>query len=352
MPVCRYIKANNLSAEIKLGIVGSGKIIPEALSAMQKSKGFDFKSILVRERSLDRGRELAEEYGISEIYVNANDFYSSGIDTVYVANANAFHYGSIMTAIEHGLNVIAEKPICLTSEEYCEIKKNAEKKGVIYLEACTALYNPLTDLITRLIQRAGRIKSVSGVFDQYSTRFEKYLAGENFPVFDPACGGGVMRDLGVYLLEPVFYHIGKDGVTNAGYDCITGRSGVDIFGKVTMKTKEVDNITLEFAKDRDADCFLRFDGEQGSVLIDGKPNDFKKVSFIHDGIEETASVHGRTNEDPSYYRLIYEFEFFRDFLLFGGDDKSARVNKYNEISSFTVSFTEEMLKRAGIKTKG
>ena len=45
----------------------------------------------------------------------------------------------------------------------------------------------------------GTVKLVQCNFSQYSSRYDAFCAGDVQPAFDPACAGGALMDLGVYL---------------------------------------------------------------------------------------------------------------------------------------------------------
>ena len=80
-----------------------------------------------------------------------------------------------------------------------ELAALARRKKVFLFEAMTTQYLENYNKIRELLPRIGRVKLVQCNFSQYSSRYDAFCAGETPPVFDPACAGGALMDLGVYL---------------------------------------------------------------------------------------------------------------------------------------------------------
>lgn len=54
-----------------------------------------------------------------------------GIEAVSIATPNNTHYEITKAALEHGLHVVCEKPLCFTTEEALELQRLAEERGRI-----------------------------------------------------------------------------------------------------------------------------------------------------------------------------------------------------------------------------
>ncbi|MBI9101346.1 MAG: Gfo/Idh/MocA family oxidoreductase [Spirochaetales bacterium] len=90
--------------------------------------------------AFDINPERAKEFG-SNIGVDAQRCYADykvmlaeeakradGIEVVSIATPNKFHYQMCKDALEAGLHIVCEKPLCFTSAEAEELKKIAEDK--------------------------------------------------------------------------------------------------------------------------------------------------------------------------------------------------------------------------------
>lgn len=126
---------------MKLGIIGSGKIVHDFLTTADKIENLELAAISTTKRSQAIARDLAKQYGIKEVFADNNLlFHDPNVDTVYVAVPNSLHYEVVKQAIENGKNVICEKPYVSTVAEAKELKKIADKHHVIIVEAITNIH--------------------------------------------------------------------------------------------------------------------------------------------------------------------------------------------------------------------
>lgn len=125
------------------------------------------------------------------------------VDTVYVAVPNFLHYQVAKAALEHGKNVICEKPFVDSTNEAKKLKQLADEKNLIIVEAITNIYLENFKRIQREIENIAPIHIVSLNYTQYSSRYDDFLKGKIAPVFDPAKDGGTLMDLNIYNIHLV-----------------------------------------------------------------------------------------------------------------------------------------------------
>ncbi len=78
---------------MNLGIVGTGKIVADALYAMQPIKEIKIRSIFARPRSLKKGEDFARKYDIPSVFTDYDEMLEmEDIDTVYIGLINTVHY--------------------------------------------------------------------------------------------------------------------------------------------------------------------------------------------------------------------------------------------------------------------
>lgn len=86
-----------------------------------------------------RGREFGANLGVSpeRCYADYQALFADevrrpdGIQAVSVATPNGTHYAICKAALNAGLHVVCEKPLCFTTEEAEELRRLAEAKGKI-----------------------------------------------------------------------------------------------------------------------------------------------------------------------------------------------------------------------------
>ena len=96
---------------MKLALIGTGKIIADALVALQPIDAIERRAIFARPHSRAKGAALAAQYGIAAVYTDyAALLAQADIDTVYIGLVNSAHFSYGKQALEAGKNVIMEKP--------------------------------------------------------------------------------------------------------------------------------------------------------------------------------------------------------------------------------------------------
>lgn len=187
---------------MKLGIIGSGMIVHDFLTTADQIKNLELTAISSTKRSADIAQELAQKYGIPQSYTDNEELMSdNSVDTVYIGVPNSLHYSLAKLALEHGKNVICEKPFVLSTDEAEELKRLADKKDLIIVEAITNVYLENYKKIKEELNKIAPIHIVSLNYTQYSSRYDAFLEGKIAPVFDPKKDGGALMDLNIYNIH-------------------------------------------------------------------------------------------------------------------------------------------------------
>lgn len=195
---------------MKLGIIGSGKIVHDFLSIADQIPNLELAALSTTKRSHQIGLELQEKYNISKLYQDNTDLFNdANVDTVYVAVPNSLHFSIAKAALEAGKNVICEKPFVTTTDEARELKEIADKNQVIIVEAITNIYLENFKFIEDNLAKIAPIHVVNLNYTQYSSRYDAFLEGDIQPAFDPKKDGGALMDLGIYNLHIIIKLFGK-----------------------------------------------------------------------------------------------------------------------------------------------
>ena len=171
---------------MKLGIIGTGKIVHEALFALEPVQNIEKKAIFARPHSYTKAEELAKKYNIAQIYTDYEELLAKAdVECVYIGLVNSAHYSYAKAALLAGKHVILEKPFTSTVAEAEELAKIAREKGLYLLEAIVPMHNEVVDQMKMLMPNLGPIKMVQCNYSQYSSRYNNYLKGKVEPAFDP-----------------------------------------------------------------------------------------------------------------------------------------------------------------------
>lgn len=291
---------------MKLAILGTGKIVEEVLPVLKEINGIELSAILSTPRSIEKAEKLAELYAISQASSDYDSILANpDVDTVYVALPNHLHYDYTKKALLAGKHVICEKPFTLTLVEFEDLAKIAEQKNRILLEAITNQYLGNFASIKANLAKLGDIKIVECNYSQYSSRYDAFKRGEIAPAFDPAKGGGALRDLNIYNIHLV---VGLFGKPERVQYLANMERGVDTSGILIMDYGNFKAACIG-AKDCSADIKSTIQGNKGSIAVLGPTNSMPELSLSLNGQSMTM-----INENSLNHRMHDEFVAFQAII--------------------------------------
>lgn len=202
------------------GIFGTGAISGKFVSGLRAAR--DAEASFVASRSLAKAQRFARSMGVTRaIQGYAEAVATGGVDAVYIATPPSEHAAHALLCIEAGIPVLVEKPLAVTAIEASRIAAAARARSVFAMEAMWTRFLPaaqaLRDALAKRTVGAARI--VSGNFG--TSKVPDPATGS----FDPALGGGVISQLGVYPLSLTQWLFGSP--TNFQAIGSVGSSGVD-----------------------------------------------------------------------------------------------------------------------------
>ena len=169
---------------MKLGIIGSGKIVKEVLPVLNGIDSIDIVAITARNE--EKLKALSDDYGINKYYLDIDELLKdSEVEVVYVALPNELHFEVMKKAIEAGKDIICEKPFTSNAYETEQIIEQASKEDVIVLEALTNRFIPNAVKVKEILPKLGDIKIIFFNYSQYSSRYDNFKKDIIEPVFTP-----------------------------------------------------------------------------------------------------------------------------------------------------------------------
>ena len=320
---------------MKLGIAGTGKIVEDALYAIEPICEIAVNAIFARPHSREKGEALATRYAIPAVCTDYDEMLDrTNIDTVYIGLINSVHYEYAKRALEKRKNVILEKPFAGTLEETEDLIRFAKEQDRFIFEAITVLHNDVIEKMKEDLPRLGKIRMMLANYSQYSSRYDRYLAGEVDHSFDPAYLGGALRDINVYNIHYAAALFGQP--KQVQYYPNRGFNGIDTSGTLILEYDGFSAVCTG-AKDSDSPCFVSIQGEKGYMRIDGKPNVAPNLTTAiidedrKDTVRDVAGAMVRpTREDAfipevDHHRMTREF---RDFARMIDNHETANADQY------------------------
>lgn len=113
---------------------------------------------------------------------------------VYVSTRNHDHVPWAMAALASGRHVVVDKPAGLSVADVERLAAEARRGGLLLAEANVWAWHPQFDVVRTLAAERGPVTRVSAVFAI------PWLPRPNYR-YDPACGGGMLWDLGPYAVS-------------------------------------------------------------------------------------------------------------------------------------------------------
>ena len=273
---------------MRLGIAGAGTIVKEFLPKLACMEGFALTAIY--NRTVDKAAWLARENGIEKVCEDYDALLDCGIDAVYIALTNDLHAPFSERALSKGISVIVEKPIASNSKEAERLAGLAQENDCFLFEAVSSPYTDSFGVISRWLPEIGELKLVQSSFTQYSSRYDRFLAGELPAVFDPARSGGALMDLGIYNISLLIGLFGEPA--GLQYHANIER-GIDTSGVLTMQYPGFQAVGVA-AKDCAELRGALLIGARGKICAYGHPGRIERVTMtLDDGTE-------RVFEDSSF----------------------------------------------------
>lgn len=285
---------------VKIALLGAGKIVQEALVALQEVPQMEVTAIFSRPQSRDRAEKLAAKWQIPRVYTDYEALLEDvDVDFVYVGLTNHVHYAYAKRALQRGRHVIMEKPFAPTAAEIRELAEMAAAKDLYLIEAVTLFFLPNYEVVQEALPHLGRIRAVQANYSQYSSRYDRYLEGDVLPAFDPEKCGGALYDINIYNLNLLAGLFGRPQAMR--YTANAGYNGIDTSGVAVLRYKDF-FATAVGAKDSASPGFFLVQGEKGWLRVDGAPNEMPAVTLSYGG--KTWQV----QENRYAHRMVHEFQ--------------------------------------------
>ncbi len=318
---------------IKLGIIGTNFVSDWLCECVGKSDGIINHAVYSRKQ--ETGEAFAKKYGIPNIYTNMEAFLSSDIDAVYIASPNVFHYPQAEAAMRHGKHVLVEKPAALSRDEFVELEKIAREMGVVILEAMRPAHDPAIEAARDAMKQIGKIRRGVFEFCQYSSRYDRFKAGEILNAFNPKMGNAAIMDIGIYPLHVCAMMFGEP---NSVYSrSVKLHNGFEGMGTIFLDYGDV-QAEVVYSKITDSVNPSVITGEDGAVSI-GKLSTGERVTLRPRGGESQELFGDRIGNN-----MVYEIADFVKAI-----HGEASVDNWNRLTEITLGIIDEVRAQNGIK---
>jgi len=250
------------SKKLRVGIIGTGWIADAHMASYKKMP--DVEIVAGADLIPGKAEAFFKKHGIENVkcYPSHKELIDNEkLDAVSVCTYNCQHAEPTIYALNHGVNVLLEKPFTVTTEEAIKVIKAEKKSGKVLSIGFQPRFDANMKMIKKIVESGelGKIYYIQtgggrrrGIPTPFGTSFIEKDKG----------GIGALGDIGCYSLDMVLNAIGyPKPLTVSGYKS-------DFFGK-NPKTYTEDGRPAEYADifgvDDFAAAFVRLDG---GIILD------------------------------------------------------------------------------------
>jgi predicted dehydrogenase len=277
---------------IKVGIIGSGYWGPNMIRNFVDIPKSDL--VMVADLKQDRLEKIRRSYPTILTTEQYTDLFEQKLDAAVIATPPSTHFQIAKDCLDHGLNVLVEKPLTLGSAHAEALVELAEKKGLVLMVGHTFEYNAAVHAMKDLIDRG----DLGQIYYLDAARLNLGLFSHDL---------NVLWDLAPHDISILLFLLNKlpIAVSAHGSSCVF--SGIHDVAYVNMIFP--DNITAHIHVSWLDPCKVR------RVTVVGS----KKMAVYND-IEslEKIKIYDKGVEAPEYSNNFGEFQFsyrYGDILI-------------------------------------
>ena len=201
--------------KLKVGIIGTGWIAESHVESYLDMD--DVEIVAMADLIPGKAEKFAARYGVENVrfYPSHKELIDNEqLDAVSVCTYNMTHAECTIYALEHGVNVLLEKPMCVTTEEAVEIMRAEKKSGKILSIGFQPRLDENMKMVKQIVQSGvlGKIYYI-----QTGGGRRRGIPNSTF-IEQKTAGIGAMGDIGCYSLDMVLNAIGyPKPLTVTGY---------------------------------------------------------------------------------------------------------------------------------------
>lgn len=319
---------------VKFGIIGTNAISHTFMAAALKHPEFVLKAVY--SRTADTGNTFAETYQAKRVYTELEAMaLDEEIDAVYIASPNSCHAKQAILLLEHGKHVLCEKPIAADSAQLSAMLEAAGANHVVLLEAMRSAFDPGFAKIQELLPQLGTIRQAAFQYCKYSSRYDKFKAGEIMNAFNPKLSNAAVMDIGVYCVHPMVKLFGMPKSVKASSVFLS--NNMEGLGTVIAQYDGMQAV-LQYSKITNTHLSSQIQGEEAAMIISEIQNTRRIELHYNNGSSEICQIEKHSNN--MYYEVD---EFIR--LINAGEDPW----KHNQYSVMEMEVMDMVRRDAGIE---
>ncbi|HBA83530.1 MAG TPA: oxidoreductase [Verrucomicrobia bacterium] len=181
---------------VRWGLLGTGgiaKVFADELALLPQAR-----VQAVGSRTKEKADAFAREFNVPRTHTSCQSLADDPeVDIIYIATPHSGHYTEMLTCLRAGKPVLCEKAFTLNARQAGEVVELARAKKLFLMEAMWMRFFPVIRVVRDWV-RSGRLGNLTGIKASFCGHMD---FKPEHRMFNPALGGGVLLDLGVYPIS-------------------------------------------------------------------------------------------------------------------------------------------------------
>jgi predicted dehydrogenase len=153
---------------LRVGVIGLGEVAQIIHLPILQSLPERYELAALCDISPSLLKRVGDRYGVEKRYADPLELLASEpLDCVLVLNSDEYHAEAVVAALDHGIHVLVEKPMCLSPREADEIIAARDRSGKTVMVAYMRRFAPaFTEAVARVSElgpiRYARVHDIIG----------------------------------------------------------------------------------------------------------------------------------------------------------------------------------------------
>lgn len=318
---------------IRFAVVGTNWITERFIDAAHESGKMRLTAIY--SRKLEQAQAFGANYPVEHFFDSLEALAQSDvIDAVYIASPNSLHCQQSLLFLSHKKHVICEKPLASNLREVEQLVACAREHQVVLFEAFKSAHLPNFLILQQALPKIGKLRKAFINYCQYSSRYPRYLAGENPNTFNPHFSNGSIMDIGYYCVASTVALFGAPQSVLASATLLD--TGVDAHGSVCLNYGDFD-VVISHSKVSNSVIPSEIQGEEGTLVIE-------KISEAQGVVLTPRGENSQVLTQPQHINtMLYEAQVFAELV-----EKRQVEHEGLENSLIVASLLTEIRRQTGV----
>ncbi len=292
---------------IRVGILGSGRVIQNRVANVFRNEIKNAKVTVVCDKVIDRAEKVAGQLNARAVADKMEIFQDQDIDLIFVATESGKHFRHVREALQSGKHVIVEKPPAFHPQEIIESQEYAKHHHLMFAVIFQNRFNPAMQILKKAYEHGRFGKIVLSSIRLLWCRYQEYYEDGWHGTWH--MDGGVINQQAIHHIDALQWICGPVEEVFAMQSNALNKLEAEDTTVATVRFKNGALGMIEAttaARPDDFEASISVIGEKGFVVIGGIAlNKIERWQFIDEQAEDKAIPLRYSQEVPTGYGLSH-----------------------------------------------